>query len=55
MNTRLGTPLYIAPEVITGEYTKACDMWSIGVICFWLLAGHPPFTAFSHAKLYRKI
>lgn len=39
MNTKLGTPYYISPEILKGKYDKSCDMWSIGVIAFVLLAG----------------
>jgi len=39
----LGTPYYIAPEVINGDYNEKCDIWSIGVIMFILLTGNPPF------------
>lgn len=47
MRSAVGTPDYIAPEVLTsGEgYTKACDWWSVGVIMFEMLAGGPPFSA----------
>lgn len=39
MDSKLGTPFYISPEILTGKYDKGCDMWAIGVVSFVLLSG----------------
>lgn len=43
LDEKLGTPYYIAPEVLNKSYGQKCDIWSAGVITFILLSGVPPF------------
>lgn len=44
MHVSCGTLSYVAPEVLDKNYTAQCDLWSLGVIVFILLAGYMPFS-----------
>lgn len=44
LDEKLGTPYYIAPEVLQKSYNAKCDIWSIGVITYIILCGSPPFS-----------
>lgn len=58
--TICGTPNYIAPEVINGnkekrEHSFEVDIWSMGVICFTMLVGKPPYESKDVKSTYRRI
>lgn len=45
-HSTVGTPDYIAPEILAKEgYDQTVDWWSLGIILFEMLFGHPPFFA----------
>ncbi len=51
-----GTPNYVAPEILRGDtYGCEVDIWSMGVVCYILLAGYAPFYEDNQKKLFEKI
>ena len=55
MHSILGTPYYVAPEVLKGEYDEKCDIWSIGAMTYLMLCGEPPFNGNSNNEIFHKI
>lgn len=51
-----GTPLYMAPEIIDNyPYSQLCDVWALGIIMFFLLTSHSPFSAETESRLKDQI
>lgn len=51
-----GTPFYMAPEMILGEYYDTqVDVWSLGVLLYSIVSGHMPFPAETQDELFAKI
>ncbi|XP_045781673.1 serine/threonine-protein kinase Aurora-2-like [Maniola jurtina] len=54
--TLCGTLDYLSPEMIEGKpHSYAIDIWSLGVLCYELLVGLPPFEAKDANQTYKKI
>ncbi|XP_075763114.1 aurora kinase C isoform X2 [Pelodiscus sinensis] len=54
--TMCGTLDYLPPEMIEGKtHDEKVDLWCIGVLCYELLVGHPPFESSTHTETYRRI
>lgn len=43
IKSRVGTIIFMAPEVINPPYNYKCDLWSAGVILYIMVCGYPPF------------
>lgn len=54
--TMCGTLDYLPPEMIEGRtYDEKVDLWCIGVLCYELLVGNPPFESSTHNETYKRI
>ena len=51
-----GTLDYLPPEMVEQkDYDKKVDNWTVGVLCYELLAGKPPFETETNNDTYQRI
>ena len=51
----VGTPYYMSPEIIEGNFCLESDIWSVGVIVYLMLTGLYPFDVKEEGDLFEKI
>lgn len=55
MSNPNGTAYYIAPEVLKGDYTVKCDIWSMGVVLYIMMCGRPPFKGKTNPEIINSV
>jgi len=55
LKTIAGTPYYMAPEVLNGQYDSKCDTWSLGVLLYVFMSGYLPFQGDNRNEVFAKI
>ena len=61
MHTFAGTPYCMAPEILIGNnqtgitYTKNIDVWSLGILVYFLCCKNYPFIGNDFKSIYQNI
>lgn len=51
----VGTPTYMAPEITNESYGPECDLWSIGIIMYYMMLGNPPNFGENKAQILKNL
>lgn len=55
-NKRMGTPYYMAPEVVDKKnYNEKIDVWSLGIILYYTLTGIRPYSGEETEDIFKSI
>ena len=56
MKEKLGSPLYMAPEIIKDKpYDIGVDIWALGILAYIMLSGRPPFKGSTKDEIFTQI
>ena len=51
----VGSPYYIAPEVLSESYDFRCDLWSVGILLYYMLSHSFPFKGTNSEEIFHSI
>lgn len=52
---RVGSPYYMSPEIIEGNFSYKTDVWSVGVILYVMLTGYFPYNGKTNHDVFEQI
>jgi len=51
----VGSPLFRSPEMLYGKYGLECDVWSMGVLIYYMVTGSQPFDGATVGDIHQSI
>jgi serine/threonine protein kinase len=55
MKSRMGTPSYVSPGILKGDYNEKCDIWAAGCLLYAMLSGYDAFFGDTDQDIYNRI